>query len=655
MSPESPEERLIRFGPFELRLGSEELYRDGAPVKLPPQPFKVLALLATRAGRLVTREELRQEIWGQDTFVDFDKGLNFCVKQIREALGDSAQSPQYIETLPRRGYRFIAPILETARHAAPPAPGGPENLPARQPEPAGPESTSARRDPRRGFLWRSGAVALLILAPLISYVLWHRLGPRTTSSAGAPGEKIMLAVLPFENLNADATQDYFSDGLTEEMITQLGRLRPRELGVIARTTALTYKGTKKDIRQIARELGVKYVIEGSVRREADRVRITAQLIQASDQTHLWAETFERSQRDMLQIQSEVASRVARSLASELLSAAPAPNPRAGLLAGKTSQPEAYDAYLKGRYLIIKDTLEDFERSVPFFEKAIALDPNFAPAYVGLVESNLLMATWRDTPAGEVPPKVKAAAQKAVELDPALAEAHAALGSVNFWLEWKWPEAEANFKRAVELNPSNPHIRLHYASCLSTQGKIDAGVEQVKQALQLDPVSLLTNGLAAFFYLRAHRFDDAITQSKIMLEIEPKSPSGYYCLAAAYTYKGMYAEAVETFRRQMRRSEEKEETIQARTAGDPREVILRNRRQNLKWVKEAVARGGRVHATYCASVYADAGENDRAFECLEKAFAIREPSFVFFKIDPRYDSLRGDPRFADLERRIGLAP
>jgi TolB-like protein/DNA-binding winged helix-turn-helix (wHTH) protein len=654
MYPDSPEERSIRFGPFELKLKSEELYRDGAPVKLPPQPFKVLALLSARAGQLVTREELRQEIWGQDTFVDFDKGLNFCIKQIREALGDSAQSPQYIETLPRRGYRFIAPLLFAEIPAAAGS-ASPENAGAQSGGSAGRELEGAARNSRRVFPWRAAAVALLVLASLISYAVWRRFNPRATSLAGPRAEKIMLAVLPFENLNADAAQDYFSDGLTEEMITQLGRLRPQELGVIARTTALTYKGTKKDIRQIARELGVKYVLEGSVRREADRVRISAQLIQVSDQTHLWAETFERSQRDMLQIQSEVASRVARSLASELLSASPPVSPLAEPLAGKTSQPEAYDAYLKGRYLIIKDTLEDFERSVPFFEKAIALDQNFAPAYVGLVESNLLMATWRNTPAGEVLPKVKAAAQKAVELDPALAEAHAALGSVNFWLEWKWPEAEADFKRAIELNPSNPHIRLHYASYLSTQGKIDAGVEQVKQALQLDPVSLLTNGLAAFFYLRAHRFDDAIAQSKIMLEIEPNSPSGYYCLASAYTYKGMYREAVETFRRRMRKDGEKEETIQARTAGDPREVILSNRRQSLKWVKEAVAKGKRIQATYCAGVYADSGENDRAFEWLEKAFTTREPMFVFFKIDPRYDSLHADPRFADLARRAGFTP
>lgn len=642
MKPNGENDQQLRFGPFELKLKSEELYRDGVPVKLPPQPFKVLALLTINAGQLVTREELRQEIWGAETFVDFDKGLNFCIKQIREALGDNAQSPEYIETLPRRGYRFIAPVEILGAAIV----GSAEIFPTEQQA----ESPISVPTNTTGWLrrnqWRAIVIALAVLLPWAGYGLWRSFPSQT----GPVDEKIMLAVLPFENLNADAAQDYFSDGLTEEMITQLGRLRPERLGVIARTTALTYKKTKKDIRQIARELGVKYVLEGSVRREAGRVRITTQLIQVSDQTHLWAETFDRSQRDMLQIQSEVASRVARSLALELLSASPANS-----LAGKTSQPEAYDAYLKGRYLIIKDTLEDFERSVPFFERAIAKDPNFAPAYVGLVESHILMATWRNTPAGEVLPKVKAAALKAVELDPMLAEAHAALGSVNFWLEWNWPEAEANFKRAIELNPSNPHTRLYYASYLSTQGQIEAGVTQVKQALQLDPVSLLTNGLSAFFYLRVHRFDDAIAQSKIMLEIEPASPSGYYCLSSAYIYKGMYPEAVETFRQQMRQSGTKAEEIKARTDGDAREVIQRSRLRDLEWIKEAVKKGNRVTAAYCAATYAALGEKDPAFEWLEKAYATREPSFVFFKIDPRYDSLHSDPRYADLVRRMGLTP
>jgi TolB-like protein/DNA-binding winged helix-turn-helix (wHTH) protein len=642
MKSNGGEGQQLRFGPFTLKLKSEELFRDGTPVKLSPQPFKVLAFLTTNAGQLVTREELQQAIWREGTFVDFDKGLNFCIKQIREALGDNAQTPQYIETLPRRGYRFIAPV-ETITATIPTDATGTESLKSAGLK-AEPLLTVAK--PFRLLQWRTAVVALAVLLPLSLFALRHRLFPPASQPAG----KVMLAVLPFENLNADAAQDYFSDGLTEEMITQLGRLRPQQLGVIARTTALTYKQTKKDIRQIGQELGVGYVLEGSVRRADGRLRITAQLIQVSDQTHMWAETFERDERDLLQIQSEVASRVARSLALELLAVSPA-NP----LAGKTSQPEAYDAYLKGRYLIIKDTLADFERSIPFFEQAIAKDPNFAPAYVGLVESHLLMATWQNTPAGEVLPKVKPAALKAVELDPSLAEAHAALATVNFFLEWNWPEAGANFKRAIELNPSNPHTRIYYANYLSTQGQTDAGVQQVKQALQLDPVSLLTNGLAAFFYLRVNHFDDAITQGKIMLEIEPNSPSGYYCLISAYTYKGMYPEAVEAIRQQMRKSGTQEEVIKTHTTGDAREVIENGRREDLRWSKEALAKGRKISALRFATLHAELGDKDQAFVWLEKSFATREPMFVFFKIHPHYDSLHSDPRFADLARRTGLRP
>lgn len=264
-----------------------------------------------------------------------------------------------------------------------------------------------------------------------------------------------------------------------------------------------------------------------------------------------------------------------------------------------------------------------------------------------------MATWRNTPAGEVLPKVKAAALKAVELDPALAETHEALGSVNFWLEWNWPEAEANLQQAIELNPSNPHMRLNYASYLLTRGQVEAGANQVKQALQLDPVSLLTNGLAAYFYLRARRFDEAIAQSQIMLEIEPASPAAHYCLITAYVYKGMYPEAVEIIRQRMRTDGAREEEIKARTTGDAREVIRHNRRQSLERMKKTVTKGDKVAALYLATAYAELGKQEQAFEWLEKAFAAREPLLVFFKLDPHYDSLRSDPRFADLARRIGL--
>jgi TolB-like protein/Tfp pilus assembly protein PilF len=500
--------------------------------------------------------------------------------------------------------------------------------------------------PPHRFQWRAAAVALAVLLLLAFYGLWQRF----TSQARPPAGKLMLAVLPFENLSADTAQDYFSDGLTEELITQLGGLRPQHLGVIARTTALTYKKTKKDIRQIGQELGVNYVLEGSVRREAGRVRITAQLIQVSDQTHLWAETYERGEGDMLKLQSEVADRVASSLALELL-----PALRSDVTASKTTQPEAYDAYLKGRYLVTKDTLPDLERSIPYFDQATEKDPNFAAAYAAAVDARVLLAVWKNTPAGEVLPKAGADARKAIALDPALAEAYAALGAVNFRFEWNWPEAEKNIKRAVALNPSNPNHHILYADYLVSRGEIEATVSEVKQAIKLDPVSLLTNGLSAFLYLRAHRYDEAIAQANRMLELEPKSPAAHDCLARAYTYKGMYQEAREVMLKQMRLNGDKPEKIAAFSRGDAKEAILNSYRQNPAWMKAAVQKGNKIPAHSFAATYTQIGDKDQAFAWLEKSYAAREPSFVFLKINPVYDSLHSDPRFIELAKRAGLTP
>jgi TolB-like protein/DNA-binding winged helix-turn-helix (wHTH) protein len=653
-------ERSIRFGSFELKLRSGELCRDGSAIKLPPQPFKVLVFLVEHAGQLVTREEIQQQIWGDTTYVDFDKGLNFCIKQIREALGDNAQSPVYIETLPRRGYRFIAPVsshesaseliittsLEDVKAQSIEYSDPDTNIQIDQVAPQSTEANALSTVNQFHITRRRAAIiALAILLPLVSYIVWNQIAHRASTSS----EKIMLAVLPFENLNQDSEEDYFSDGLTEEMIAQLGRLRPQRLGVIARTTALTYKKTDKDIRQIGRELGVSFVLEGSVRREADRVRITAQLIQVSDQTHLWADTFERSERDLITIQSEVASRVARSLALELL-----PAQESNTISNRTTQPEVYEAYLKGRYLIIKDTLEDFERSIPYFEQAIKQDPNFAPAYVGATQSRVFIATWRNLPAAEVLPKAKADALKAVELDPLSAEAYAALASVNFWLEWNWADTERNIKRSIELNPSDPHAHILYGNFLLTRGQVEAGIAEVKQGLELDPVSLLTNGLSAYFYLRARQYDDAIVQGKKMLELEPRSPAGHHCLQSAYIFKGMYKEALDVIRENMVFDGFKQEEIDSLTKGDPKEAITNLHRQSLEHMKESLSKGRKVSASSFAYVYASLGEKDQALEWLEKSIAARESSSVYFFINPFYDYLRSDSRFNELARQAGLS-
>ncbi len=643
--------QFIRFGAFELRVESGELLSQGVSLKLPPQPFKVLAVLVEHAGQLVTREEIQRQVWGADTFVDFDKGLNFCIKQIREALGDNAQAPRFIETLPRRGYRFIAPVerfnglnsangsaIETAEPLIADLALNPLSAPAVL-QPVKQRSTRSPAPHQRTWI-----IVIVVGLALVLYTLWKRLPASQTV-----GEKKMLVILPFENLNADPSQDYFSDGLTEEMITQLGRLQPRQLGVIARTTALTYKNTAKDIRQIGQELKVNFVLEGSVRREADRLRITAQLIQVSDQTHLWSETYERSERDLLQIQSEVANRVASALALELF-----PNSSKNSASASTI-PEAYDAYLKGRYLVTKDTLPDLERSIAYFDEATEKDPNFAPAYAAAVEARVLLTTWKNSPSTEVLAKSKADAEKAIELDPTLGEAYSALGAVNFWFEWNWSEAEKQIKRGVELNPSNPNSHILYANYLLSQGETEQAVSHLQQATRLDPVSLLTNGLAAFCYLRARHYEEAITQAKRMLELEPKSPAAHDCLISAYHYQGRYEDMREVMVKRMTEQEDARSRVKALKQGNAKETIERLEGEQLKRVRAAFSKGEKINTFWFAQFAARLGEKDLAFQSLEQALTERLPFCVFINIYPDCDTLREDRRFIDLVRRMKLRP
>ncbi|HEU4388308.1 MAG TPA: winged helix-turn-helix domain-containing protein [Blastocatellia bacterium] len=647
MEPDPNQYDTIAFGPFELLLQSGELLRDGETVKLSPQPFKVLWFLAENDGRLVGRKELQEKIWGTETFVDFDKGLNLCIAQIREALGDDAQAPRFIETLPRRGYRFIAKVEKRTAPVSAPDAARPITGPETNQPPGGQDSTSGKDSDRRilgmkrtPFFFIAAIVVLMAVWIVVEYLPV----PQSRSRSAASAAKAMLLVLPFENLTNDPSQDYFSDGLTEEMITTLGSLQPKRLGVIARTTALTYKKSGKDIRQIGRELGVSYVLEGSVRREAGRLRITSQLIQVDDQTHLWAETYDRNETDVLNIQRDVALRVASSLSFELL-----PSSYSEVAAARTTRPEAYDAYLKGRYLITKDNLQDLERSIPYFDRALAEDPNFAPAYAAQVEALVLISDWTGRSTDSNVAKAKAAALKAVEVNPAYAESYAALGSVNFWLEWNWADAEANLKRALEINPNNPLTHVRYGEYLFARGRAEEGASEINEAVKLDPVSLLTTGLSAFAQLHAGRYDEAIALSYRMLELEPKSPAAHECLFRAYVGQNKYAQAVDITERRLSLSGSKRPDGETRARANPKDFIEAHFREDLAQMEAAAKKGERVWDMYLAWLYTRAGRKDQAFECLEKALTERAAFLVYLNVDPLWDSLRSDPRFGHLNR------
>jgi TolB-like protein/DNA-binding winged helix-turn-helix (wHTH) protein len=629
------EEATIRFGGFELALKSGELRKNGDIVRLQPQPFKVLVFLASHPGQTVTRQELQQAVWDGETFVDFEHGLNFCIKQIRNALGDDAQSPRLIETLPRRGYRFIAEIEKL--NGSPMIESGPDS--ALQSK--GAEPVTVRTPPNAStpagwsFATTLALIGAIVVAALIAgYFLW-----RSANKLAAPKPKLMLVVLPFENLSGDPEQDYFSDGMTEEMIARLGQLEPKTLGVIARTSAMTYKGANKDIARIGRELGVSFVVEGSVRREQDKVRITAQLIQVSDQTHLWSESYDRSTGDALSVQRQVANQIASALAIELLGDKKSE-------ARSSSSAEAVDAYLRGRYLWNKGNRENVMRSVEYFNQAIERDPNYAAAFAGLANSYRLLGMNYALLPAEAYPKAMDAALRAVELDPTCADGYVSLGTIKFRYEWKWEEAERHFRRALEINSSFGMAHHDYAWFLVAMQRFDEGIEQIKLAQRFDPLSPLANSDVGWVYLMARRYDEAIEQINRTLELEPTFGSALACLERAYTLKGQQREALETLVR-----ETGQKGVSARN-GDPAKAIEMLYRKRLEGKLEAIKKQ-RSSSYSVATICAAAGERDQAFEWLERAFRERDPMLVAVMTDPAFDALRSDARFVALIKQIGF--
>jgi TolB-like protein/DNA-binding winged helix-turn-helix (wHTH) protein len=461
-----------QFGPFELRVQTRELYKHGVKLKLRPQAYHVLALLLEHDGECVTRDELQKHVWPSNTFVDFENGLNTAIKQLRASLNDSATEPRYIETLPKLGYRMIVPVTcegetgvsrnaervaQIAQHSGGEKRARKGALAAPVPQPSPPVAITARK-------WRWAVAALLsvvALAGWIAYSKWPRARP--AAQAAAHNGRTMLAVLPFDNLTGDETQDYFSDGLTEEMIAQLGKLDANEFGVIARTSVMHYKHTSEKIDKIGNELGVQYVLEGSVRRDAEKVRINAELIEVGGQRQLWAQEYDRELNHLLVVQAEIATEISDSIELTLGSAErraaigkPALTPQAY---------EAYDLYLKGLYFWNKRTVTGFQQAIVYFQQAIAKDASYAPAYAGLANSYTLLTGYSMVPAAQYMPAARAAAVKALELDDRLPEAHCALALILENHDWDWNTAEKEYRRAIELNPNYATAHQWYAELL----------------------------------------------------------------------------------------------------------------------------------------------------------------------------------------------
>jgi len=634
----SSDSSVVRFGTYELNLASGELRKGGILVKLQPQPFKVLALLVERPGQVVAREELRQKVWGDDTFVDFEQGLNYCIKQIRLALNDDADTPRYVETLPRRGYRFIAPVERLEPEGVAPSTAPPEDLVAKRAPPM----------PHPRPMGGTVAIAFLLVVALLVLIGWQRgwFGKPT------PEQKLILIVLPFQSLSGNPEDEHLRLGLTEAMISELGRLKPDRLGVIARSTAMTFDRKGVSAEDVLRALpDVDYVLEGSVQHAGDRVVISASLIQAREQTVLWSEPFERPAADVIALQSDVARRVADGLALTLL-----PEEKTALARTKTVNPEAQDLYFRGRYYWRRRVPEALLKSIEFYERAIALDSTFALPYTGLADSyTILGSTPHDArPPREVMPKAKQAAQKAIALDDRLSEAHAALGLVLMEYDWDWAGADREFRRAIELAPSNSSARQWYAIYFWHVGRFDAAHEQLEQAQKLDPLSIpirLTVGVH-FYYLR--QYDRAIAEVNRAVEMEPNYFANYFHLGLALLHSGRHAEALTALERSVKLSEGTPAPQAAlgyayAVTGKPQEA-----RKILEDLKK-LSRKRHVPAMYIAAIYTGLGEKQQALEWLERGYEERSQPFVHVHLEPSFDPLRAEPRFQELVRRIGLRP
>ena len=585
----APPARLLRFDIFELDLRAGELRKKGVKLRLQGQPLQVLAILLQRAGDLVTREELRAEIWSADTFVDFDHSLHNAIARLRETLGDSAEEPHYIETLPRRGYKFIAQVNEV------------------QPD---------------GFI-----------SPL-----------RRSPNADPVGIRA-VAVLPLEDLSPDPGHDYFTDSLTEALITSLAKISA--LRVISRTSVMQYKGARKSLPQIARELNVDAVIEGSVVRSVDRVRINAQLIHATSDRHLWAESYERDFRDILALQSEIARQVANEVRIILT-----PEEHARLGSARQVNREAHECYLKARYHWNKRGEESVKKAIAYFHQAIDQDPTYAQGYAGLADCYNILGYYNALPPVEAYPKGKAAALKALELDDSLAEPHATLGVVKRDFEWDWPGAEEEFQKAIELNPGCVEAYHWRGTLLSMLGQHAEALREKTKALAMDPLSVvIRTDLARMFYF-SRDYDQALEQYQAALDMDPNFSAAHVWRAHAYEQKGMFDQAISELQAGMRLSNDSPFALAKLGHG----YALAGRCEEAKAVLNqlhAVARERYVSPYDIAMVHVGLQENDEAFVWLQRAFEQKSLWLGYLNVEPQLDAQRSDRRFQDLLRRIGL--
>jgi TolB-like protein/DNA-binding winged helix-turn-helix (wHTH) protein/Tfp pilus assembly protein PilF len=635
MDPVAPGTRRVRFGLFEADLRSGDLRKQGLPVRLRGRPFEVLTLLLDKPGELVTRDELRARLWPADTFVDFDHGLNTSVNRLREALGDTAENPRFVETIPRKGYRFIAPVTELPGALA--APAEPDAAPP-IPVPVAPAPPAETRA-RTGRWWALGALGIGVL--LAASIAWFRVPPPARPT-GPP----RLAVLPFRNVSGDADQDYFADGLTDTLIGSLAQIDG--LRVISRTSVMPYRSTTKALPEIAKELNVGAVVEGSVLRSGNRVRIAARLIDATMDRNLWAQTYDRDLADILSLQGEVASAIAQGVR-----VAVTPQEQAHLAQPRKIDPMAYEAYLRGRYFWQIMTDENLRRGVQYLEQAIQLQPDYAEAWSGLAYCYWVMggAGFELGPQSETAVKAKAAAAKALELDPTLSTALATLGMLEIDYDWNFAAGEARIREAIDRSPSLSEVHVSYSAYLSAMGRFDEAVAEARKGFELDPLSVVAGQTLGWRLLYARQYDRAMLQFGNTLELNQSAFVARIGLAQSLWGKGERKRALGEAQRAYADSDRSPWVLAwlgyaHGAAGQPDKA-----REVLGQLRDMGATRY-VSPIYEAMVWVGLGETDKSLAALERAYETRSPWMVFLKVEPEFDSLRGDPRFVELLGRVG---
>jgi TolB-like protein/DNA-binding winged helix-turn-helix (wHTH) protein/Tfp pilus assembly protein PilF len=664
-------QQSIRFGEdFELELRPRRLRRRNHVLKLERIPLEILVLLLERRDEIVTREQIVSRVWGQGVFLDTDNSIRGAIRKLRHVLRDDAEAPRFIQTITGQGYRFIAPVIEETKgveaseKGVTPATSSDRDfvsqldgwLQARRlrlveqdqdklAEEAGAESIATRgvRHAPRWFLAAAvTGVALACVVALLAVWVWRR----ASSSPVDSTKKTVLAVLPFENLSGDPDQEFFTDGLTEEMIAQLGKLNRDRLAVIARSSVAKYKESKLPAREIGKELNADYLLQGSVRRSSDRVRVTIQLIQSHDQTDLWTESYDREVKDVLAVQDSVV----RSIADQI-HVALTEEQKTGFTTQRQIEPEAYVAYLKGRYYWNKRTSDGMQKAEEYFQQAIDRDPTYAEAYSGLADCNSGLSWHGFKSPAEALPQAYAAAHKAIEINPRSAEAHASLGLV-LSHRWAWAGAEAEFKRALELDPQYANAHHWYADYLSMKGRHDEALAEARRALDLDPLNLMISTWVGLRYYLAHEFSAAMEQNRNSVELDSNFAAAHLLLGQDYVQAGLRSEAVDELKKAASLSGGSplytaQVGVALAAAGRTRDAL------RIAQELETLSQKRYVSPYGLAQIYASLTDKEQTFKWLQAACDDRSVWMGYLSVDPIFDRYRSDPRFQELLGHIDL--